>query len=57
MGIKSIIRQVAGLNKNINKVQDDAPKQEGVVSDLVPELKLEMTDEELINLKNQWLQN
>lgn len=57
MGIKSIIRQVAGLNKNINKVQDDAPKQEGVVSDLVPELKLEMTDEELISLKNQWLQN
>lgn len=57
MGIKSIIQQVAGLNRNINKVQEETPKQEGVISDFLPELKLEMSDEELISLKNQWLQH
>ena len=54
MGFKSIIQQVAGLGKNINKIKEDiTPQDEGVVSDLLPELKLEMKDEDLIDLKNQ----
>ena len=58
MGIKSIIQQVAGLGKDINKWKEDTPTgDEGVVSDLLPELKLEMKDEELIDLKNQWMKN
>jgi hypothetical protein len=58
MGFKSIIQQVAGLGKNINKVNEDTSSQEeGVVSDLVPELKLEMSDQELVDLKNQWITN
>ena len=58
MSIKSIIQQVAGLAKDVNKVDQNAlSKEEGVVSDLLPELKLEMKDDELIALKNQWLDN
>jgi hypothetical protein len=53
MSFKSIIQQVAGLGKDINKLKEGAPQDEGVVSDLVPELKLEMKDQELIDLKNQ----
>ncbi|HQK39614.1 MAG TPA: hypothetical protein PLO52_05810 [Flavobacterium alvei] len=54
MGIKSIIQQVAGLGKDINKWKEETPTgDEGVVSDLLPELKLEMADDELIDLKNQ----
>jgi len=48
------IEQVAELSKDINKVNQNALAQdEGVVSDLLPELKLNMSDEELIDLKNQ----
>lgn len=57
MGFKSIIQQVAGLSKDINKVKEGTSQDEGVISDLVPELKLEMSDQELIDLKNQWLQS
>lgn len=52
------IEQVAELGKDINKVNQNALAQdEGVVSDLLPELKLNMKDEELIDLKNQWIKN
>lgn len=45
------------LGKNINKLQegDTLDKAEGVIS-LLPELKLEMTDDELLNLKEKWEQ-
>ena len=40
--------------KNINKAKEDLEVQEGA-SDLLEELKLEMPDDELISLKNDWI--
>lgn len=45
------------LGKNINKVKDSAEvsTEEGVISDLIPELKLNISDDDLIKLKKGWL--
>ena len=44
------------IGKDRNKVHDDNEEdnKEGVVSDLLPELELSMSDEELIKLKKDW---
>lgn len=42
------------LQQNVNKADGDR-EEEGVISDLLPELKLNLDDTELINLKNQWI--
>lgn len=43
------------LGRNINKTKNDTDNQvEGVISDLLPELKLNMTDDELISLSTTW---
>ncbi len=44
-----------GLSKDTNKVNPSPDHDEGVVSELTPELTLEMNDEELIALKRDWL--
>ncbi len=41
------------LNKDVNKVKSD-PQGEGVASELLPELELSMSDEELIDLNREW---
>jgi len=43
------------LSQNINKVDETTQNDEGVISQLTPELTLEMSDEELIDLKKQWI--
>jgi hypothetical protein len=44
------------LGKDVNKVHaDQQDTNEGVISDLLPELELSMTDGELIDLKKLWL--
>lgn len=42
------------LGKDVNKVHADSV-QEGVISDLTPELTLETSDKELLSLKKDWL--
>lgn len=43
------------LGRNINKTKnDDNQPTEGVISDLLPELKLSMNDDELISLSTTW---
>jgi hypothetical protein len=42
------------LSKDVNKV-GDSESTESTISELVPELTLDMKDEELINLKRNWL--
>lgn len=43
------------LGKSVNKVLSGDDTGEGIVSDLLPELSLDMGDEDLINLKRDWL--
>lgn len=52
----SLLDGYLSLFRGINKAQVDPEKdtEEGVVSELLPELKLSMDDEELINLKRKW---
>lgn len=50
----SLLDGFYSLGKKVNKV-DESSAREGVVSDLLPELKLEMEDDELINLKKSWI--
>jgi hypothetical protein len=46
------------LGKDINKVHtDQQDTDEGVISELLPELELSMSDDELIDLKHQWQKN
>ena len=45
------------LAENANKVGSIENDQEGVVSTLVPELELSMSDDELIKLKKMWVKN
>lgn len=43
------------LGRDINKAKGESPEEaEGIVSDLLPELKLKMEDKDLIDLKTQW---
>lgn len=43
------------LGENINKVKDTQKDYaEGIVSDILPEMSLDMTDDELLQLKNKW---
>jgi len=52
----SILDGFFSLARDINKVKEtEEQAREGVVSDLVPELKLSMSDEELIALKKSWI--
>lgn len=48
-----------GLSANVNKLGDDYKDEtiEGVVSSEVPELKLDIDDDKLIELKNQWIKD
>lgn len=53
----SILSGPASLADDVNKIRkgDQVPEvQEGVVSDKVPELKLEMKDTELLSLTRKW---
>ena len=55
----SIVSKLAGyfsLSKNLNKVQgtDNEETAEGVISDLLPELELSMSDEDLTDLSKKW---
>ena len=52
----SLLSGYFALGKGTNTV-NQTDREEGAVSDLLPELVLEMKDEELIELKNQWLRN
>lgn len=49
----TLLQGYYSLGKDVNKVKDDDPV-EGVVSDLLPELTLDMKDEELIALARDW---
>jgi len=45
------------LKQNVNKTQTDPDKRErmeGMVSELIPELSLKVSDDDLIKLKKQW---
>lgn len=54
MSIKSIIGALS-LGANINKVKDeDRETIEGVISDYLPELKVDLKDEELLKLSKHW---
>jgi len=47
---------VLSLGANINKVKDaEQTLEQGVVSPLLPELKLDLSDEELIKLSKKWI--
>ena len=51
------IKAFTSLSDNINKLtgnEETKDTEEGVVSDLLPELSLSMTDEELVELTNKW---
>lgn len=52
----SILDGLLSLGKNTNKLSGEEflEKEEGLVSDKIPELKLDMDDEDLIALKKQW---
>lgn len=53
----SILDPFYSLSKKINKLtgnEDTVESEEGVVSDLLPELSLSMTDEELVKLADDW---
>lgn len=55
MSIQSKLAGYFSLNRNVNKVQgDQSETAEGVVNDLLPELTLNMTDEELTDLTAKW---
>lgn len=56
MSVTSKLAGYFGLSRDLNKVsgQNREETSEGVVSDLVPELELSMTDDELIELTTQW---
>jgi hypothetical protein len=53
----SLLSGFFSLSKNTNKVNKGAGDEtrEGLVSDVLPELTLEMTDEELKDVKNKWI--
>ncbi len=50
----SFLDTIYSLVKPINKAGDDG-QEEGVISDLIPELKLEKKDEDLIKMKKLWM--
>src|SRR3990167_1755108 len=51
----SILDGFISLAKNLNKVSPDVlEKEEGIVSERLPELSLDKEDKELISLKNKW---
>ncbi|MFA6171979.1 MAG: hypothetical protein WCW77_00550 [Patescibacteria group bacterium] len=51
----SLLSGFFSLAKNFNKSKGDSGEQtEGVISDFLPELKLNMEDSELISLSTQW---
>ena len=53
-----ISRSFSSLSQQINKwTGKDEEHQEGVVSQFLPELGLDLSNEELIKLKNNWLSN
>ena len=52
---KGLLEGFLSLGRNVNKTKGEVPEQEqGIVSDLLPELKLNMTDKKLIKLKEKW---
>ena len=55
-GIVQNIKAYFGLGANVNKVKDklENEHQEGVISDLLPKLKVNTTDIELIMSKKKW---
>lgn len=51
-----ILDGVLSLGANINKVKDiEQTLEQGVVSPLLPELKLDLSDDELIKLSKKWI--
>lgn len=52
-----LIQGYLSLSKDINKVDESyqSEHQEGVISELTEELELSMSDEELIDLKKDWM--
>lgn len=42
------------LGRDFNKAPEGSPDAEGVVGELLPELDIQMTDEELLALKKKW---
>lgn len=44
------------LNSKVNTTQENG-REEGIVSDKIPELVLEMDDKELLELSKQWIKN
>lgn len=50
----TLLQGYYSLGKDVNKVKED-DSAEGVVSDLLPELSLDMKDDELISLKRDWV--
>ena len=58
MSMLSRLRGAFSLGDNINKVQsEDLEQTEGVISDERPDLKVSMSDEELIKLAKRWEKN
>lgn len=55
-GLSQLFKGFSSLSNNENKVDENNPDLEvGVISDKIPELKLNMSDEELISLSDSWL--
>lgn len=59
MAVRSnLLEGFFSLGRDINKAKGKSPEeQEGIVSDLLPELELKMEDKELIELKELWEKN
>lgn len=51
-----LLQGYLSLSRDVNKANDNntEERQEGVISDLTEELRLDMSDDELIDLKNDW---
>ncbi len=52
---RGLLEGFFSLGQDINKGKKEVPEQaQGIVSDLIPELKLNMEDKDLLELKTQW---
>jgi hypothetical protein len=54
MGIFNNLKSYFSLSSDINKLKKEDTQEMGVISDTLPELTLDMTDEELLALARAW---
>ena len=55
MSILNTIKSVASLGQDVNKISEERKdKDEGVVSDFLEEFKIDMSDDDLIELSKKW---